>query len=81
MPAVKKRAPSLKWQMAGLALTCWLVPVVLVLCVMGGNVSDSVGQRAAAHLAVQFQVKGRISMERLDGAVGASGGSNCQGMM
>ena len=81
MSAVKKRAPSLKWQMAGLALTCWLVPVVLVLCVMGWYVSDNLGQRSADHLADQFQVNVRMSMERLDGAVRSSRRASYDGML
>lgn len=66
----KKR--SLKWQMTGMMLLCWLVPVVLVLCVLGWYVADSLSQRTAQNLADQFQVNLRMCADRLDTAVEAS---------
>lgn len=67
-----ERKRSLKWQMTGMMLLCWLVPVVLVLCVLGWYVADSLSQRTAQNLADQFQVNLGLCADRLDTAVEAS---------
>ena len=67
-----KKKHSLKWQMTGMMLLCWLVPVVLVLCVLGWYVSDSLSQRAAQTLDEQFRVNLGLCADRLDTAVEAS---------
>ncbi|NCB63576.1 MAG: sensor histidine kinase [Clostridia bacterium] len=67
-----KKPRSLKWQMLGILLACWLVPVLLVLAVMGWYVSDSLSQRALQNLADQLEVNLQMCGDRLESAVAAS---------
>lgn len=67
-----KHTLSLKWQMGGIVLVCWLIPVLMVLGVMGWYIADSLSQRAAAALSDQFQVNLQMCADRVDTAVSAS---------
>ena len=67
-----RRTHSLKWQMGGIILLCWMIPVAMILFTMGWYISDSLGQNASENLTEQLEVNLRMSAERIDTAVAAS---------
>ena len=69
---MERRTRSLKWQMVGTMLACWLVPVLLVLGVMGWYISDNLGQQAVDNLTGQLSVNVRMCADRLDSAITSS---------
>lgn len=67
-----KPVKSLKWQMMGIVLICWLAPVALILAVMGWYMVDSLGTRTADSLNEQLTINVRMCADRLDSAITAS---------
>lgn len=63
---------SLKWQVLGFVLACWLLPMVLILGVMAWYVTDGLGQRTSNSLTEQLAVNVRMCADRLDSAITAS---------
>lgn len=72
MEKPRRRTHSLRWQMGGIILLCWIIPVAMILFTMGWYISDSLGQNASESLTEQLEVNLRMSAERIDTAVAAS---------
>ncbi len=68
----EKHVFSLRRQIGGIILLCWLIPVLMLLGVMGQYLADSVGQRAERSLSGQLQVNLRMCADRLDSAAQSS---------
>lgn len=67
-----KKRHSLRWQMVGMVLICWLIPVALVLGVMGWYISDTLSQRAAENLADQLDLNLSMCSDRVLSAIAES---------
>lgn len=72
----KPGTQPLKWQMLGIMLGCWLVPVILILWAMSWYISTAFnGQTAEAQtesLAEQFAANMQMCADRVEGAAQAS---------
>ncbi len=63
---------SLRRQIVGIILLCWLIPVLMVMGIMGWYFSESISQRTAESLSEQFKVSLQVCSERLDTAIESS---------
>lgn len=67
-----KQTLSLRRQMMLVILLCWLLPVLMVLSVVGGHLSDTVGTGAKKSLSGQFELHLQVCADRVNSAVEAS---------
>lgn len=66
----KKR--SMKWQMMGILLICWMIPFAFLIGIFGVYLASNHSDMTAANYEKQLEINNRICVERLNGAVASS---------
>lgn len=66
------KKPSLQWQLVGIVLLCWILPVAITMVAMSNFTRSSLNEQTVASYLDTVQINAKISADRLDDAVQAS---------
>lgn len=70
--AEQKRKPSLKWELIGIVLMCWILPVFIIVGVLGYYINSNINQQFIDTITSSAQNAVKIAGGRINAAVAAS---------
>lgn len=68
----KSGAPSLKWELVGTFLACWILPVLIIVAVLGCYISGNIDQQQADMMTAGVENAVKLVNSRLDAAIASS---------
>ena len=80
MKCTKQRnKPSLKWELIGIVVMCWILPVLVMVSVLGYYINGNINEQFVKSITASSQSAAELAAVRLNSAVTASRSLNYDG--